>query len=458
MNMKKLGALLLAIVMVLALGSTALATSTPELGGDGETGTWGGAIFPKDNETIDTGKTITLKKELIVYNPNSHTADSDPVYAPAYSYVYTVTPATVSSYSVTDDATDHEANVAVTMPISAGSTVGLVVNGGTAGNATSAVGYLDLTNSIALDASSTGEANTFDFTINFGGVTFTQPGVYRYQIVETIIGADHTTAKTYDQVAVADGASNTRYLDVYVDGNLAIYGYVCMAANGSVTSSTTKTNGFVSASNDDENGADSYYTYDLTLSKDVVNDTYGENTIAFPFTVIFNNAESYATTFTITETAASGSTGISPATASAPTWSGVARVKDGADITYTGIPAGVDVDVYETNVATGVTYTVATSVNSGTAVTDANVSWGSAPASAVAQSSKAAYESTKATVDTTANTAIDATQTVAITNTLLLISPTGYVARIAPYVIMLAAGVALFIILGSKRRKKDNEA
>ena len=145
--------------------------------------------------------------------------------------------------------------------------------------------------------------------------------------------------------------------------------------------------------------------------------------------------------------------GCPTAGAAAPAWSGVARVKEGGAITYTGIPAGVDVDVYETNISTGVIYSVETSVNNGTPVLDASVTWGTTPANAVAQTNKKDYESTKATVDTTATTAVTAGQTLAITNTLVTISPTGITLRVAPYALMLGIGV-LLLVYSRKRKAK----
>lgn len=468
-TIRKIGALVLAIMMIAAAGLAYAA----EIGGDGETGTWGGHDFPTDHETVDSGKTITIKKDLVVFNPNSHDASSNPVYAPEYSYVYTVTPATVANtYTVTDATSDHASGTAVTASVKAGITTGLVVNGGAAGSADSAVGYLDLSNATTLSASSAGATNTLGFTLAFTNVSFTQPGIYRYQIVEGIIGADHSTAKTYDQVAVADGSSNTRYLDVYVDGNLAIYGYVCMSENNAnVTTSTTKTNGFVVASN----GHDRYYTYDLTLSKDVVNDSYAASNTVFPFTVIFRNTENYATTYKIGQTVGTGSTGLNSNAATLtgnPTaWSGVYLVKDGStvtgthtgDITLTGIPAGVDVDVFETNIAAGVTYIAETSVNGATSGAgyhkDNNVISGSTPGSAVAQTdaNKTDAQSTKMSVDTPKIATVSSAQTVGITNTLLLISPTGVMLRVAPYIAMLVAGIALLVIFKVKRRKHVEE-
>ena len=446
----KIGALVLALVMVLAMSSTAFATGEDLTGGE-----FGG--FTSPDSPVVKERSINIVKDIVVYNPNGDDSTTT-VHSPVITYTYTVSPASVSSLTVTDDTSDHSTGLAVQVPVNAGLTTGLVVTGanaagtavaGSAGDASSASATLVFDNTSTWVTDDAGHTNSFDINLSFAGVSFTQPGVYRYQIVET-------TSSDLDDVAMVAGSSKTRYLDVYVagndsdsDGKLDIYGYVCMETNASVTTGTTKTNGFVAGSN----GADSYYTYDLVVSKDVVNDTYGEAAIAFPYTIIFSNPENYTSTFTIGESAASGSTGISPAAASAPTWSGVARVKDGANITYTGIPAGVHVTIYETNIATGVTYSAQTNINGSSAGTADNpVVSGSLPATAVAQTSKGAAESTAYTVDTTAMTTTTE-QTFEIVNTLQLISPTGVVLRIAPYALMLGAGIVLLLI--TRRRKED---
>ena len=430
--MKRIVVLLLAVVMMMSMMSVMTAGAADLK--DGIAGKW----EDKDSPVDDLGDQIKIKKELVSYN-----AISTSVYAPAFSYIYTVTPAAAGE-TITDEETDHNAAVAVEAPVIAGVTTGLKVNNGEAGTATSAVGTLAFTNSTVLTTSNSGGSNMYDIILDFSGVTFDKAGVYRYEITETLADTG---------IAVKNSGSNVRYLDVYVDGSPKIYGYVCIPTNDSVTPNTdSKTNGFVS----DSNGQDEYYTYDLVLSKDVVNDTYAEANHAFPFTVIFNNSESYTTNYTITETAGTESTDISLTAGTTPAWKGVALVKDGVAITYAGIPAGVDVDVYETNDMTGTTYMVSTVVNGGGPVKDGSVSWGNAPSSAESQAAtKEDYQSTKVTVDTAKYTSTDAgttaKQTVAITNTLLQISPTGVVVRVAPYVIIMAAGIALLLI--GRRRK-----
>lgn len=430
--MKKTLAMILAVFMILSVTAVAFGESASSLN-EGRAGAW----TEKDTEIIQQ-QMIVIKKDLVSYN-----ASSTEVFAPAFAYEYTVTPASVSGLSVTDDADVHGSGTAVQAPVKAGITSGLVVNDGEAGASDSAVGKLVFTNSMKLNSSASGATNSYDIKIDFSGVSFSQPGVYRYKIAEAL--AD---GATYKGIAVEHGNSenpNERYLDVYVDGNLKIYGYVCMAANDNVDTSTDKTNGFVAESG----GQDSYYTYDLKLSKNVVGDTFGEGH-AFPFTVTFRNSEEFKTTFAITENVESGSSGFDPE-ASEPTWSGVVAVKEGMPITYTGIPAGVDVDVYETNDMVGVTYMVVTSVNGVDAGTDNNVSWGDAPSAAVPQNEKEAYQSTKQSVDTEVYSKLASRQSIDIINTLLLISPTGVVMRVAPYVLILAAGLALLLI-GHRRK------
>ena len=464
-NLKKFGALLLALVLVMSLSVTAFATAN--LGGSepGVAGTWTTADtkVPQDDN-------VNIKKEIIAFNPNGTT-----VHTPELTYTYTVTPATITDQTVTDETTNHTSNTAVVAPVNPGITTGLVVTGtaaGTAGDASSAVGTLVFTNDTTTWTTAVGgDTNEYDINLDFSGVTFTHPGVYRYQIAESINYSD------YDDAAMVDGAHDTLYLDVYVDGENQIYGYVCMNANDSVTPSTEKINGFVTGASTDN--ADKYYTYDLVLTKDVVGDNYASMNTAFPFTVYFYNNATYLSTFKIDQSAGTGSTGLNSDAATLTlaaydpsnatnfdALSGIALVKDGnttenttvGDITITGIPAGVDVEVYETNVATGVTYSAETEVTGVSQGTDNPVISHAAPSSAAKQiGTRADWESTKVTVDTTAVTAT-AAQSVDITNTLILISPTGYIARIAPYALILMFGVGLFIFAAARRRKEEEAA
>ena len=412
-NLKKIGSILMTAVLTMALSTGALAANN-----DGDISGLNGGIAGKwvnPDEEILQSSSINLKKEIIAYNPNG----SD-VHAPVITYTYEVNPAEVDGLTVTDSAGDHESGTPVQAPVKAGIISGLSVSS------------LEFDNDSVWQTAADGKANSYDITLNFGSVSFTQPGVYRYKIEERI------SAESYEKVAMVNGANDIVYLDVYVDGNLKIYGYVCMAENEPVVTGSAKINGFVNGSDTGSDGSDKYFTYDLTVSKEVINDKYAESH-AFPFSVSFINSANYSSTFTITESAAEGSEGFSPAAKSAPTWNGVAKIRHNAPVTYTGIPAGVNVEVFETNDLIGVTYQVSSKVNGDEAASDASLTYEG--------------KSTAVIVETAAGSAT-AAQGVKIINTLLLISPTGVALRVAPFVLMMAAGAVLLIFT---RRRAEAE-
>lgn len=461
-TMKKALALALAVLMMASLSVAAFAEGEAELTG-GEVGGYAQA----DSPTVQN-KTLILKKELTAYN-----LDETQIQAPTISYTYTIAPVE-PSFNVTDEASDHATGIgARTVPTKAGITAGVTLTG-------TAVNTIAWANTEKLNAATNGAANYKDLKIDFSKVVFTGPGIYRYIITETApnYAASGVTECKADEAA----ASHDRYLDVYVkaadsftNGSTAeewdIYGYVCMYENKAITpdgdTTTTgamKTNGFVAGTNDGTViKADSYYTFNVTVSKTVQNDNYAKATHAFPFTVIFTNADvtqsvdiSSATTGTTSPT---GFVDPAAGALSAGSTKGVVSIMDGASVKYIGIPNGTSVEVYETNDMTGVIYQVTTTLTpTGTApTTDNSVSWDKAPTVAVAQAAaKEAFQSKKATITTTPDMDDDNAYAVAVTNRLLTISPTGVSLRVAPYALMLCAG--LLLVFFSRRRKAKAES
>lgn len=477
---KKFGAFLLTAVMTLAMNSTVFAAPVDLT--NGEAG--GSTTFATDNPTSQD-KTINIKKELTVYN-----VDETSINAPTISYTYTITPG-AAGVSITDATTDHANNTAVTVQTKAGIIPGVSVTGSADGTANTVVaagvGDAEIANTISwspastLTASTGGTANYQNLNIDFSGVVFGAAGVYRYVITET--------APAYAASGVTETTStvnpHVRYLDVYVrpatsgftNGATAaewdIYGYVCMLeseeitdAGDTATAGAVKTNGFVAGTNDGTDYlADSYYTYNVTVSKTVTNDNYAKATHAFPFTVLFTNAAiSNAVDISSSTTGtAGGFTDPASAALSAGNTKGILTLKDGASVKYIGIPNGTQIEVYETNDMAGVTYQVTTTVDGTTSTADDTVDTavidGTAPTVATAQASpKEAYQSTKASFTPTVNTDDDVAHSIAVDNNLQLISPTGFVVRFAPYMLILLGGIffiTLGIVLYNQTNKKE---
>jgi hypothetical protein len=463
-TMKKLKALALILVMLLALSTTAFATVNPDPASltDGEVG-----VFTAKDTPTSQSKTLVLEKEIRVYN-----VDEQTVKAPTISYAYTIAPAAVAEGTTVTDSdkngTIHESGVSVKVPVKPGVGTPTIAN----------AGVVTWTAAEDVNAGTDGVKNTKGISIDFSSVVFTGAGIYRYAITEGLSsGYTYSASGVTETTAPAAGA-HTRYVDVYVrpatsgytDGTTAaqwdIYGYTCFCNNVSITESNkttaaVKTTGFVDGTSDGSTAflADQYYTFNVTISKTVVNDGFGAATVDFPFTVLFtNDTVSAGTIVTNGATAPTGTdfTHSSSVDLTTGDLKGIATLKSGQQIKYVGIPNGTAVEVYETNVATGVTYTVSTSVDSGTPTVDNSVSWGSVPSAAVTQASpKPAYESTKATFTTAADVDDDTAHTVAVTNTLLTISPTGLVLRYGPFALILALGVVILLV-SRRRREEEN--
>ena len=364
----------------------------------------------------------------------------DTIQAPNISYDYAIS-AGDANKRITDDQ-----NVSVLTK--AGITTGVTITG--------TVAWSD---SETLDAADDGAANLKGIDITFPDSTFSAAGVYRYVITETM-----TDGFTKPTSGVTEGGiSNIRYLDVYVKdgataGEYVIYGYVCFENNldhindGSdkttpAATAAVKTKGFVDATTTSSTlTADSYYTYNVTVGKKLVNDN-ANITNQFPFTVTFTNG-------TITQNvnlisvntgnvtlAEIASASIETGLVSEPTIAHDGTVK------YIGIPCGTSVAVYETNNVTTSAYmskcdTVDTSAGD-TEAAEKLINEGVASNTALVTTSAV-------------QTGAAAAKTVTFTNTLALISPTGVAMAVVPFVLLMAFGIG-FMVVSTTKRKEEYE-
>ena len=454
--MKKIGAIVLALVMVLVMVSTAFAADNDgDTGSDGIAGNTSGKWTAEDTPVVQTDKIAIIYKEIKAYNPDDCT-----INAPTISYSYTVT-AGDSGKEIYDNKANHDPAANAHAFTKAGIVNGISVN--ESGSATGTVSWSPSNDT--LSASSEGVKNTKTINIDFSEVVFTGAGVYRYVITET--------ATRFGTSGVVDGdniAKSVRYLDVYVmDGSgtdaaaYDIYGFVCFCNNNSIDDRDTptlstvaeaqKTEGFVETSGT----GDKYYTYNVTIQKDLVGDQ-ANNNHQFPFKVVFAN-----TTVTDAVLPNVSGTGIYTAptlTAGALTSftvDGISttaaqqlKIADDGTVTFTGIPAGTTLTIDEYNDVTGTIYTTTTENGTTNETDGVTLTWS---AWASAQSGWNTVTALKETANE--NTAASNNVTVKFINTLLTISPTGVILRIAPYALILAAGIALLLI--SRRRKAEEE-
>ena len=223
-GLKKFGAFLLTAVMALAMNSTVFAAGDMT----GEGGVIGEFANPDTATVQDTS--VKLYKEITALNPETCV-----VNAPTITYTYTVT-AGDADKEITDASSHHaqingtDVNVTVKTKAGVGSPV---ITGTTATNSTTGNGVLEITPADKLDASQYGTANRFEVLVDFNAIDFTTAGsgagVYRYEIAETC------TTATKNAAGISEGSvANTLYMDVYVDGDGKIYGYVLFTENDDI--------------------------------------------------------------------------------------------------------------------------------------------------------------------------------------------------------------------------------
>lgn len=127
-------------------------------------------------------------------------------------------------------------------------------------------------------------------TVDFSGVTFAEPGIYRYLITETSAGQQ---AITYDTQAPDATVSKQRTLDVYVtdnNGELVVSEYVLHELVNDVAAGTDLGSDVDAQLADKSIGfVNDYTTYDLTISKTVAGNQ-GSHDKYFKFVVEIQNA------------------------------------------------------------------------------------------------------------------------------------------------------------------------
>lgn len=118
-------------------------------------------------------------------------------------------------------------------------------------------------------------------TVDFSGVTFTEPGIYRYVITET--GTNQ---------AVTNDENNKRYLDVYVtdeNGTLKVSGYILHATDSDVGMKDSQGSDGTNPEGKSQGFTNTYDTSNLTFKKEVSGNQASHDKY-FEFTVEIKDA------------------------------------------------------------------------------------------------------------------------------------------------------------------------
>lgn len=433
--MKKLTALLLALVMVLAMSATAFA-----------------AVL--DTAADNYGKVTTNEKELtipttiVITNEEGAAAKDKQVAYKAMTFKHTVVVPTVATDST---VTDEHSNVGY---VKAGVTDGLKVK--TENAAPAGVVTLDANGQATITASTTFVVDTDKFS---------SAGIYRYQIND-ISDTDTETKDALEAAGVVKGASTDSdyFLDVYLinddanPGKVKVSGYVLTAKNNQTIEAGTnepdaeKKPGFgtdpTTAGPYPVDKNYTYPTYNVILNK-AVKGSMGDKQHGFPFTVtVTNNGLNYDYEIT-------GSTNIALNAALVNnTTIGTVNLGDGSTLKIWGLSPFATVNYSEEN---DLPETYKTKVGNSAAAADVKAEADLAQNATMAAFDSAKIVTTGYAIDTKATVNAEA-DAIYYTNTLTDVSQTGVVLRFAPYALMLGAGVALFIILKVRKNKAVEEA
>ena len=464
---KKIGALVLAVVMVMAMNVTAFAADT-EISDGGiqskPTDRANDAFSAEDN-------TVTINKGIVFIND-----EATDVYEPNITYTYTISGVDVTDggITVTDEHSATPAHQAVVYDTNG--LTGYVSNT----NNQATVTFADGNAFVSATAAGTEVKKAFTFT--FVPSAFPHAGIYRFLITESV----GTNARETAGIVSNGTYAASRYLDVYVrnksgaDGTYEIYGFVLFEAanqDTSITNSTSKSNGWVNTvTSGDPTDVDVYTTYNAYVQKHV-SGSLADQSNAFPFTIsLDNNNSTYTRTTKVRVAATDAKAVVSTGTTS---WTGTAdaqtsntyialngetdvtvtgTIKHSGEIGFYGLPVDSRITVVEETNNTYDVYTASATVADGTGSAAAkNIDY-KAASSATDYTTNVASAALNRTglAKLNAVETFTAKKTIDFTNTITEISPTGVVLRVAPYALMLGAGIVLFLL--SRRRKEENEA
>ena len=267
--------------------------------------------------------------------------------------------------------------------------------------------------------------------VNLTGVTFPEPGIYRYVITETASTAEGITNDT----------NTTRILDVYVEhddaetGKLAVKGYVLHAG----TDTNVNPAGTSGVADKAKGFTNTYTSHDLTISKAVAGNAASRDEY-FKFTVTIENAVA-GTKYDVDLTNADAATKTNTINTESHTNPANVTVPAGATSVTQDFWLQGGQSIVIKGLANNTKYTIAEddSLLDNEGYTTAVVQTGDNDGTFTADTR------------TLVNNAITADTTDAFTNTKSETIPTGLVDKVAPYIAVIVIAGGFFVLTRKKK-------
>lgn len=379
--------------------------------------------------------TVTIPKGITVINPESIN-----VYSPAITYTYSLEPAAAAECGTVPTTNGSRT-------VQPGESTGATLN-------TTSLAFA----SQEVPASPAGVEMTQNLSVTINLTAFSQPGIYRYKITDT------TTDATLHAAGLERSADydTIRFLDVYISrdsstGDLVVAGYALIngatiQASPDITSTTAKSQGYVSASeqgpgSDNLAMTDTYRTYNLEVTK-VVTGGMGDTANQFPFAIAMTDAGTNTHVYV-------GKGTQQDATEKANAASISTTLANGESYKIYGMSPFALVTVTETN-NTNDTYTVTITGSDGAPVNNVNgVAVAAGGTATTAEFQVSTYDSSDTAFHGTSTAA--AADTLTVTNNLESISPTGVLIRSLPYVALLVVAGAMLVALKMLNKSEKKE-
>ena len=421
------------------------------------------ATVDPTTKTVITNNRIPLDKTIVFFNP-----ENIDVREPNLTYTYQLSAATINNPAQT--ITDADGDTAT-------------VNAGILQNTANQDIFTSATTTISFAPTLSGSDQTVAATPNgtlktktayfeVDPTRFDHAGVYRYVVTETT--SDPAVAEAGVTRATVEN-NEIRYLDLYIKNgtnSLELQGAVFFKTNDSINGYSNngqnqiygdKTTGFdvedsgtpgtVNYSTD--TSVDKYFTYNLTVTKTTTGNM-ADKTHKFPIEVTLSKATGLTADATVDVSYSASNAALGSGQSQTPTLGNNTVFKtelaNSGEFYIKGIPYFPD--------ATNPTYATINSVKetnntpdsyTPSVTTKTNLTDGS-PAIAFSGNAIMAgsYQTTTGTESLKAN---EYAAVLGITNEMSDLSPTGLAFRVAPYVLMLAAGVSLIVLFAKRRRE-----